>query len=151
MAREYTDRQKKLITLLAQGVGGKEAGIQAGYSANTAKVMVSQLRARPDIKAAIKALKDGKSPPMLAGQDSEKPRMKDSYASSLALMKDTYNNPAMPYSVRFEAAKQALPYEHAKLGEQGKKQQKDASAADVARGKFAPKSAPTGNVVALRK
>src|SRR3546814_20216086 len=69
--------------------------------------------------------------------------MRPKYASSLALLQDTYNNPDMPESVRMRAAEQALPYEHVRMGEQGKKEKANERAKEIAghgkREKFAPK------------
>jgi phage terminase small subunit len=44
--------------------------------------------------------------------------------------------------VRLEAAKAAAPFMHAKAGEEGKKGARQAAAAKVAAGKFAPAAAP---------
>lgn len=44
--------------------------------------------------------------------------------------------------VRIDAAKALMPFMHLKLGEGGKKEQKQASAKDAGAGKFAPTAAP---------
>lgn len=118
--------------------------------------VVSRLEARADVQAALKA---GRKPGGSGGKpghadDDGVPLMKDKYGSSLELMQHTYNNPRMPPALRFEAAKQALPYEHGKVGEVGKKQQRQDKAESVAgkRGpgrppKFAPRKPPALRVV----
>jgi phage terminase small subunit len=71
--------------------------------------------------------------------------MKDHYGSSLELMQHSYNNPLLPPGLRFEAAKQALPYEHGRIGEKGKKEDKKDRAKDVAKGRFGTKQPPTAS------
>src|SRR3546814_4158780 len=82
----------------------------------------------------------------LTGAKAAPSRMRPKYASSLALLQDTYNNPDMPESVRMRAAEQALPYEHARMGEHGKKEKAKERAKEIAGGskrdKFAPKLPP---------
>ncbi|MFH1010216.1 MAG: hypothetical protein V1784_03155, partial [bacterium] len=56
----------------------------------------------------------------------------------LAIMRDAKAD----QRVRFEAAKAAAPYLHAKVGEAGKKGERQAAAAKVAAGKFAPAAPP---------
>lgn len=56
----------------------------------------------------------------------------------LSIMRD----PKADQRVRLEAAKAAAPFMHAKLGEPGKKDGRQAAAAKVAAGKFAPAAAP---------
>src|SRR3546814_9607701 len=105
----------------------------------SADVRASELMRRPEIKAAIKAA----GVTIATGAKAAPSRMRPKYASSLALLQDTYNNPDMPESVRMRAAEQALPYEHARMGEQGKKEKAKERAKEIAGGskreKFAPK------------
>src|SRR3546814_4778791 len=80
----------------------------------SADVRASELMRRPEIKAAIKAA----GVTIATGAKAAPSRMRPKYASSLALLQDTYNNPDMPESVRMRAPAQALPYEHPRMGEQ---------------------------------
>ena len=58
-------------------------------------------------------------------------------------MQAAYNDTTLPLGVRLEAAKQSLPYEHAKQGEVGKKQAKKDNADVIAKaGRFATKEPP---------
>ena len=99
---------------------------------------------RADVQKAIKAGRKGTP----AGKEDEAPLMKPKYETSLHLLQDLYNNPKAPPGLRFEAAKQALPYEHAKLGEQGKKAAAKEKAKEIAgSSKFQKKQPPRLRVV----
>lgn len=147
-----TEKQRKYAEGRAEGLKPKQAALAAGYSPSTADKQAYGLEARADIQDMIKAAKKAKGvkkgrPPK---DDDETPVMKAKYGSSLDLMRDMYNNPRLPYSVRFEAAKQALPYEHARIGEKGKKEQRaDAAKVAVAKGRFRPLD--ESNVVSMRR
>src|SRR6478735_412181 len=116
--RSFTDKQQKYIEARAAGQTQAKAAVFAGFAPNGAGVTASNLEKRPEIKAAIKAAKKRMGVATTpAGEPEKKSPMKDKYADSLALMRDCYNNPKLPPVMRFEAAKQALPYEHARIGE----------------------------------
>lgn len=136
---KLTPKQRLFVNAKAEGATNRDAAMLAGYSATAANTRASELMRRPEIKAAIKK----------AGGVVTKPanesRMLPRYGSSLDLLQHTYNNPLMPDAMRIRAAEQALPYEHAKVGELGKKAKaKDAAEKIVSgqRGKFTPKAAP---------
>lgn len=145
--KKFTERQLKFIDGKAQGMKHRQAAILAGYAANSCEVAASQMMQRPDIKAEVakrkRALeKLGHKLPPIPGQVKEKPFIKDSYDDPLSLMQDVYNNPNIPFGMRFEAAKQAMPYCHARIGEQGKKEKKQDAAEEASRGRFQAKQAP---------
>lgn len=122
----------------------REAVIAAGYSANSAEQRATVLMRRKDVQAPIKAA--------TRGNPAEVPqaRMLPRYESSLALLQHTYNNPLMVDTVRIRAAEQALPYEHPRMGEQGKKEKAKDRAREITNGKrgmFAPKTPPQLTVV----
>ena len=68
--------------------------------------------------------------------------MKDSYDSPLELLRDVWNNPKAPKGIRYQAAKDALPYLHARM-EGGKKEEKEKGAKGAAKGKFQPGNRPS--------
>lgn len=150
-----TQRMMDFAMQIAMGVKGREAAIAAGYAAGSAHDTASKLLARADVKAEVKRVRASKGVtntrqarggPTDIGD--EKPLMKPKYDSSLHLLQDLYNNPKAPPALRFEAAKQALPYEHAKLGEQGKKAAAKEKAKEIAGGsKFQKKQPPRLRVV----
>lgn len=125
----------------AQGLAPQAAGLAAGYSGSGLAVTVSRIEKRDDVRAEIKRLKrGGKSEPEADTIDSW--AMKDRYDSPLALLEDVMNNPKAPKGIRYQAAKDALPYKHARV-EGGKKQEKDEKAKRAGKGKFQPGNRPS--------
>lgn len=70
--------------------------------------------------------------------------MKDRYDSPLALLEDVMNNAKAPKSLRYQAAKDALPYRHARK-ESGKKEEaaNDAKKAGAKGSRFGQQSRPS--------
>lgn len=140
--KTLTKRQAAFVDNKIAGLNNRAAAIAAGYSSAGADTRGSELMRRPDIRGAIAKATKGK----LASVDIPEPsRMLPKYATSLALLQHVYNCPAMPDSVRMRAAEQALPYEHGRIGEKGKKEQANDRAKELAgtkRAKFAPKEPP---------
>ena len=133
---KFTEKQQAFIDSKAAGATHRDAAIAAGYTMASANVRASELMRRPDIKTAIKAAGVTITPDKHA-----MPRKH--YADALQFMVDTMNSPQMPVAMRFEAAKALLPYQHACLGEKGKKETaKDRAREIVGKPKFAPKGAP---------
>ena len=132
----------------AAGMDPNTAAAHAGYAPGAGiRVVASRLEARTDVKAEIKRLKrDG----VEVDTTVEEPKagrgewdMKDKYASPLDLLEDVMNNPNAPKSLRYQAAKDSLPYRPARVAEAGKKEKKE----DLARqksgaGRFSTKRAP---------
>lgn len=137
---KLTDKQRAFVAAKVAGIGNRDAAIDAGYSPACAKVMASKLMNHAGVKAAIKDARVTMPP----ATDS----MQRKFHSSLELMQAAYNDTGLSFAVRFEAAKQALPYEHARMGEKGKKEQRQDAAHSVAkRGRFTPKQAPVLRLV----
>ena len=147
----FTDKQLAFIECKAAGSGHADAAMQAGYAASSAAVTATKLMARKDIRAAIKAKQDGADDG--AGEpdadELELWKMKDKYPSSLALLQDLYNNPKAPKSLRYQAAKDALAYEHPRK-EGGKKDAKEDAAKEAGKGKFRTASKPGMRLVSSR-
>ena len=132
----------------ANGRGQKEAAADAGYSLVGISQTACRLEARKDVQAEIRRLKKDGS----AGRDPgtgdvggvlDKWEMKDKYASPLDLMIDVMNNPQAPKSLRYQAAKDALPYCHPRK-EGGKKDEAKERGEQVAKkSRFKTKSAPS--------
>lgn len=68
--------------------------------------------------------------------------MKDRYSTPLDLMLDVMNNPDAPKSLRYQAAKDALPYCHPRK-EGGKKDEAKERAKKAAGGKFQTAARPS--------
>lgn len=141
-----TAKQQAFVDAKVAGMTNKRAAMTAGYAAAGAGVQASNMMKKANIKAAIKEAKQRAG--MADTRDEreardEDRRLKDKYANSLELLQDVYNNPALPFSVRVQAAKDALPYEVGKPNAKGKKASKDDDAREVASAsKFAPGSRP---------
>jgi phage terminase small subunit len=166
-----TEKQSKYVQGRVAGLKQRDAAIAAGYSPAGADVQAANLDKHPQVKAAIaKAKRAGargmtsmRNPPRGDEPGDDEAVLKDHYDTPLDFMLDTMNNPRMPKGVRFEAAKQALPYVNGKVGDVGKKQSQQNRAKAITEGggtttksgranKFSPKAPPTrgGNVVQLR-
>jgi len=78
-------------------------------------------------------------PPLAAGDNQQTP---------LAFMLATMRDAGADARVRLDAAKAAAIYMHQKLGEGGKKEERQGAAKVASRGKFAPGAAP--KLVAVR-
>lgn len=78
-----------------------------------------------------------------AGTDAQgMPR--DHYPDSLTFLMDVMNNHALPVGMRIDAARHLLPYQHARLGEKGKKEQRKETAAVLAGAKRFAVGKPPG-------
>lgn len=149
-AKKLTPKMQQYAQARANGLRPLDAAAHAGYSGSGLRVTTSNLEARADIRAEVRRLKsDGRgdeAATTVDGNDSGESQwaLKDSYASSLDLMRDVYNNPKAPKTLRYQAAKDALPYEHPRK-EGGKKESDKERAASAAKGggKYAPQSAPS--------
>lgn len=134
----------------AQGLEPLVAAAHAGYAGSGIKVTTSRIEARSDVQAEVRRLRKGGKPSPTTGakkpvdEDSEleKWAMRDRYDSPLDLLRDVMNNPKAPKSLRYMAAKDALPYCHARK-ETSKKEEAAAASKKVAKGKFRPASRPS--------
>lgn len=142
-----TQNHLRFVQAKASGLKDREAAIHAGYAAKSAASTASRLMGRADIRAAIKQAKGNPDAAIVdevaeAGSDNVKSYLKAKYKSSLELLRDVYNNPKAPVGIRIECAKIALPYEHGRIGEQGKKEAAQKKAEEVATGRFAARRRP---------
>lgn len=129
----------------AHGLSPRDAGLAAGYSGSGLAVTVSRIDKRDDVRSEIQRLKrGGKAEPEAKSDDNgiDSWAMKDSYDSPLELLRDVWNNPKAPKGIRYQAAKDALPYLHARM-EGGKKEEKEKGAKGAAKGKFQPGNRPS--------
>ena len=137
---KLTEKQQGFIANKAAGVPNREAAIAAGYAPNSADVAAGKLLRRADIKAAIKAASKG------VDTKIGMPTMpRTHYADAMTFLVDVIDHGKLPIAMRADAAKQLLPYHHARIGEAGKKQKAKDRAAELAGGgqsKFSPKVSP---------
>lgn len=146
-AKKLTPKMQQYAQARANGLRPLDAAAHAGYSGSGLRVTTSNLEARADIRAEVRRLKASErgDAPATEPQDDgvEGWALRDTYDSSLDLLRDVYNNPKAPKSIRYQAAKDALPYEHAR--KEGGKKESDKDRAHKAAsggGKYAPQSAP---------
>lgn len=128
----------------AHGMEPLVAAAHAGYAGAGVRVTTSRIEARKDVQAEIRRLRKGGAKPERDEPDSdlmEKWAMKDRYDSPLDLLRDVMNNPKAPKSLRYQAAKDALPYCHPRK-EAGKKDEMKDKAKKAAKGKFGVMSRP---------
>lgn len=160
-----TEMQQQFVVNKAAGIKNKEAAIAAGYSAKTADTIASRMMQQPDIKKAIakakRGLKSGGQQPSEdlteddLVDDKKRAMPKAHYADPIEFLTDLMNHKHMPVAMRADAAKQLLPYKHARIGEAGKKEKAKERAGEIARGgkdaggkpKFATKTPPPLRVV----
>ena len=145
----FTEKQKNFINLKIQGVKNLQAARLAGYAVSGAAVQATRLMKMPEVIAAIEAGQkaQGIDPKVVKSksgtvEDDGTPRLRDNYENPMEFFTDVMNNPRMAEGMRFEAAKQLLPYQHAKLGDIGKKEGKVEAAKQVATGHLAPQAPP---------
>lgn len=145
---KFTEKQLAFVANKAAGVPNREAAIAAGYGVNSAKVTASQLMQRPDIKAAIRSAIKAVTVSVPSGQGKRPTLLRGRYKDSMSLLMDAMNCEQFPIGVRIDCAKALLPYQHARLGETGKKEKAKERAREVTRrSKFGPKQPPKLHVV----
>jgi phage terminase small subunit len=137
---KLTAKQQAFVANKAAGVTNRDAAIAAGYAVAGAAVSADKLMRNPAIRNAIKAAaKDtqhtdkGNAPVM--------PRAK--YTDAMTFLKDMMNHAGLPIAMRADAAKQLLPYMHARIGEVGKKEKAKERAHAIAGQRLRPNAPPT--------
>lgn len=144
---------EKFLAATLRGATPEEAAIAAGLSEKTARVAGARLRKKPAIVEALAAIGIATPGAPVAGQNAphgapepEEEPVDDLPATTDALefLEAVQANPRIPLGRRMEAAKVLLPFQHAKIGEKGKKATKAESAANAAAegGKFGARAAP---------
>lgn len=130
MTKNFTPRQLKFIELKAAGYTNAKAMVGAGYSENGANQAGSVMAKRPDMQAAIKKAKSklpkqarNAEPMHDSGVSAKSVKMqREKYTDPEQFLRDLMNNPGVPLLMRKDAAKDLMPYCHARIGEKGKKE-----------------------------
>jgi phage terminase small subunit len=114
--------------------------ISAGFSEKTASAAGSRIVKDPDVKAY---LDQRRQPPASAGARAlPAPGPADEAfdipptADPVEFLTKVMNEPAADLRLRIDAAKAMLPFKHKKLGEGGKKDEKEAAAKAAGTGRF---------------
>lgn len=133
-----TGKKRAFADAVLAGFSNKEAAIRAGYSAATAAAAGSRLVKDKDVAAYLAERKAApKDVPYVAAPSSAP---KPTFDISAALMHSdpkafllaAMNDGELEPKLRIDAAKALMPFTHAKLGEGGKKDQKQEEAKKVA-------------------
>lgn len=144
---KLTAKQHAFAVNKAAGVTNRDAAIAAGYAVAGASVAADKLMRNPAVRNAIKAATKEAPEVITKGGAPAMPR--ERYDDAKSFLVDVMNLAALPIAVRADAAKQLLPYQHARMGETGKKQAAKDKARAIAggRNKFATKRPPQLRVV----
>ncbi len=144
---------EKFLQALLRGATPKEAAIAAGLSEKSARVAGARMRKKKVIIDALAVIgiatpgvpTDG---PQVTPGESEPEEVADiglpQTQDSLEFLEAVVANQNIPLGRRLEAAKTLLPFQHAKIGEKGKKATKAEGAANAAAegNKFGARAAP---------
>lgn len=134
---------EKFLQALLRGATPKDAAIAAGLSEKSARVAGARMRKKKvivDALAVIGIATPGAptSSPAVTHVESEPEEVADiglpQTEDSLEFLEAVVANPNIPLGRRLEAAKTLLPFQHAKIGEKGKKATKADSAKETASG-----------------
>jgi phage terminase small subunit len=145
-----TAKKRLFADAVLAGKANKDAAIAAGYSAATASAAGSRLVKDKDVVLYMAAHKiQQESKPAPAGKSTGGSRapadfdidamtsFTDPKAFLIAAMNDCRTEPKL----RVDAAKALMPFVHQKLGDSGKKEQREADAKKVA-SRFSPGAPP---------
>lgn len=143
---ELTGKRRAFADAVLAGMKHKQAAIAAGYSPKTAGPAGSRLAKDPAIAAFIeKYRKPEAGPPPAPPPTKPVPTFDVNTAIMFSDPKQfllaAMNDPAASGQLRVDAAKALMPFVHAKKGEAGKKEQKEAAAKKVA-GRFSAAAPP---------
>ena len=135
-----TGKKRAFADAVLAGLSNKEAAISAGFSEKTASAAGSRNVKDPDVKAYLDQRRQpaavagpNASPPPSPGDDTiEIPPTED----PVEFLTKVMNEPAADLRLRIDAAKAMLPFKHKKLGEGGKKDEKEAAAKAAGTGRF---------------
>lgn len=144
---------EKFLQALLRGATPKEAAIAAGLSEKSARVAGARMRKKKVIVDALAVIGIATPGVQLVSPTAthSEPEVEEEPIDDLPVTTDSVEfyeavlaNPKIALSKRMEAAKNLLPYQHAKIGEKGKKATKaDGAAAAAAEGnKFGARAAP---------
>jgi phage terminase small subunit len=145
-----TGKKRAFADAVLAGFSNKEAAIRAGFSEKTASAAGSRNVKDPDIKAYLDkhravaskgAAAPNKSAPTTAPPGDDFIEIPPT-ADPIEFLTTIMNEPAADLRYRIDAAKAMLPFKHQKLGEGGKKDQKQDAAKKVGAGKFAAAAPP---------
>ena len=135
-----TGKKRAFADAVLAGLSNKEAAIRAGFSEKTASAAGSRNVKDPDVKAYLDQRRQ--APATAGARMPPEPGPSDEAfdipptADPVEFLTKVMNEPAADLRLRIDAAKAMLPFKHKKLGEGGKKEEKDAAAKAAGGGRF---------------
>lgn len=136
-----TPKKKKFVEAINSGMTKAKAAIHAGYSEKTAAQMATKLMKDKDVLCAIErkeVVNQAKEKAKTQGKTIDLPDLSKMYSDPKDFLLAVMNDASEELKIRVEAAKVVMPYLHGKIGESGKKQNKqDAAVNSQNNGKFA--------------
>lgn len=145
-----TGKKRLFADAVLAGKSNKEAAVFAGYSTRTASAAGARLVKDKEVVlylAAARIHDESKSPKREAPERKEGSQAEFELAAVMsfrdpkAFLIAAMNDQGTEKKLRIDAAKALMPFVHHKLGEGGKKEQRDEAAKKVA-SKFAPAAPP---------
>jgi phage terminase small subunit len=140
-----TGKKRAFADAVLAGFSNKEAAIRAGFSEKTASAAGSRNVKDPDVKAYLDQRRGtgttgGANVPMPPPQADDVVDI-PSTTDPMEFLTNLMNEPAADIRIRADVAKALMPFKHQKLGEGGKKDQKNEDAKKVA-SRFAAAAPP---------
>ena len=149
-----TLKQRKYAEARMTGLSKKEAAIAAGCPEKTASSNGTRMEKIPKVKDYLDRLKriESETVPGSGYDIPPAPAIEaDEYIEDPKdFLKKVMNDRLLDSKVRTQAAIALLPYDHQKLGETGKKEQKEQAAGEVVKGRFAPAAPPSTQMKLVR-
>nr|WP_284503056.1 MULTISPECIES: terminase small subunit [unclassified Caballeronia] len=145
-----TGKKRLFADAVLAGRSNKDAAVAAGYSARTASAAGARLVKDKDVALYLAAARVEDGAKQSGGEpakQADKPRTDCEIAKLMrfrdpkAFLMAAMNDGETEFKLRVDAAKALMPFVHHKLGEGGKKEQRDEAAKKVA-SKFAPAAPP---------
>lgn len=135
-----TGKKRAFADAVLAGLSNKDAAIHAGFSEKTASAAGSRNVKDPDVKAYLEQRRQ--VAPATGQKAAPAPPLDDvaieipPTADPVEFLTNVMNEPAADLRLRIDAAKAMLPFKHKKLGEGGKKDEKNDAAKKAAGGRF---------------
>jgi phage terminase small subunit len=142
-----TGKKRAFADAVLAGFSNKEAAIRAGFSEKTASAAGSRNVKDPDVKAYLDERRVGGGAAGTGAKIGPAPTPPDnlvdipSTTDPMEFLTNLMNEPTADIRIRADVAKAMLPFKHQKLGEGGKKDQKNENAKKVA-SRFAAAAPP---------
>lgn len=144
-----TERKRKFVEALQSGMSGAKAAIHAGYSEKGASVQACNLMKDENVMAALErkeAVNLAKQKAKAEGKTINLPDLSKQYDDPKEFLLAVMNDATEEKKLRVEAARVVMPFIHGKIGEGGKKENKQKAAEAVAK-RFAQEPPPKLKVV----